>query len=156
LSARTAAATSSVEVRVPTKDLGWLDDFVALVHTHPYRDDKLTGPRYGSFSAADLSYTPDEPQNLNILRSGPFTFLVARTRQFMQLVKKHEADDTTWELGKAMYDLHEQTYKTTPGELAERVEAAVRTVCQTYHLLYYEGQGAELHRVTKRPDDAKP
>ena len=112
----------------------------------------MTGPRDGSFSAADLSYTPDQEQGLNILRSGPYTFLVAKTRQFLELVNKHEADDTTWELSKAMFELHDKTFEASTGTFADRVEAAVRVVCQTYHLLYYEGQGAELHRVTKRPD----
>ncbi len=128
--------------------VGRLDDFVAIVHTHPYRDDKIAeGPRQGSLSAQDLSYIANEDQNLNSLRSGPMTFMVAKTKQFLKLAKQHEDKDTSLELAKAMLEVHDETYKATRGVFADRLEAAVRAVCNRFHLLYYEGQGAELHRV---------
>jgi hypothetical protein len=145
---RRGDGTNAGEYDQYSAHVGRLEDFIAIVHTHPYRDEQhLEGPRQGSFSAQDLSYVGNEDQNLNILRSGLMTFMVAKTKQFLKLAKEHDDQGTSLALAKAMLQVHNDTYQATRGVFADRLEAAVKAVCHQFHLLYYEGQGAEMHRV---------
>jgi hypothetical protein len=95
-------------------DVGTWNNLAGIVHTHPYTDEESTrlGIDHGSFSATDLAAIVEENQPLNILRSGPYTYLIARTREFNALVKRHEASETTDDLKRSMFELHDTTFKS--------------------------------------------
>jgi hypothetical protein len=143
------------EFQPEANDVGWGESNVAVVHTHPYRDEEQVGTwptDYGTFSTADLWEIINDDQPLNILRSGPYTFMIARTRQFNQLVAQHEAADTLNDLAIAISRTSDTTYKDARAQgmsTPDSLERAVLAVCDTYHLVYYEGTGAELHRASK-------
>lgn len=128
-------------------DVGWTQSLVGVVHTHPYANPAHEG---ASFSAADMASISgeEESQPLNILRSGDMTFVVARTKEFDKIVARYEANDDQTGLYKAMYDCYENAFAAAEGTFQEKIETAVLAVCKAYHLEYYEGRGATLHRVT--------
>jgi len=151
---RRGATDDAGSFQAEPNDIGWGESYVAVVHTHPYRDEEKAGTwvsDYGSFSTADLWEIVNDQQPLNILRSGPFTFMIARTKQFDALVTKHEAAGTLNDLIMAITETSNASYKTARGgglSQKDSVEHAVLDVCRAFHLVYYEGQGNELHRAT--------
>jgi hypothetical protein len=132
-------------------DVGFGNTLVGDFHTHPYgtAKERASGAEYGTFSSADVASLTQEDQPLTFLRSGPYTFVIAKTKQFRSLVDKHEANDTLLELSAEIFSLHERVFNETPGSLASRLETSVIRVCEKYQLIYYEGRGKELHRADK-------
>lgn len=128
-------------------DVGWSQSLVGVVHTHPYTNRDNDGASFSSSDLASIS-AEEESQTLNILRSGDMTFVVARTKEFDKIVARYEADNNANGLYRAMYDCYENVFAATEGTYKEKIEVAVRRVCQEFHLEYYEGRGATLTRVT--------
>lgn len=130
-------------------DLGNVDGdkHVAIVHTHP--TDK-SSPDYVGFSDVDLAALVDESQPLNILRSGTQTYMVARTKEFEALIDKNNDPEHLGALRIAIHNTYKAAYdaeKAAGGGEPSRVEAGVIAVCRKFHLIYYWGQGQDLHRV---------
>jgi hypothetical protein len=125
-------------------DVGWGETKVGIAHTHPYRKE---GYDHGTFSPADLANMVDEDQPLKLLRSGPLTYVIARTKEFDALVERHEKEQRPDALKRAMMKSFDDAFDAAPGAFPDRLEAGVIAVCKQFHLVYYEGRGAELHRV---------
>jgi hypothetical protein len=86
------------------------------------------------------------------LRSGVYTFVLAKTKQFNALVEPmNNEEDKLFAFAMRMKATYDAAAQATPGTLTEQVEAGVLAVCAAFHLVYYEGQGGELQRKTKRP-----
>jgi hypothetical protein len=137
-------------------DVGWTETMVGTVHTHPYRDEHARNPAamptdYGTVSAPDLDSIVNRDGPLFIVRSGANTYVIAKSKQFLQLVERHEQQGTLGELVMEMEKLSNQIYEATKGNMAEKLEQAIIAVCQAYHLVYYEGQGSDLKRVGGPP-----
>jgi hypothetical protein len=123
------------------------DHHVAIVHTHPTDNDS---PDYVGFSDVDLAALVDEEQPLNILRSGTQTYMVARTKEFEALIDKNNDPEKLAELKIAIHQTYKAAYgaeKSAGSGEPSRVEAGVLAVCRKFHLIYYWGQGQDLHRV---------
>jgi len=123
------------------------DRHVAIVHTHP---TDTRSPDYVGFSDVDLAALVDESQPLNILRSGTQTYMVARTKEFEALIDKNNDPEQLSELRMAIHKTYNAAYQAAKAEdIGEpgRVEAGVIAVCRKFHLIYYWGQGQDLHRV---------
>ncbi len=130
-----------------TSNVGWLDRHAAIVHTHPLGPSE---PDHVSFSNVDLEDLVDEDQPLNILRSGRQTYMVARTKEFDALIDKNNDPQQLFELKRAMRDVYDGAYqaeKRAGGSHPTAVEKGVIAVCRTFHLIYYWGQGQDLHRI---------
>jgi hypothetical protein len=134
-------------------DVGWLDTLVAQVHTHPYREEKAQVPeQFASFSDGDFDSLLRSDAHLSVLRSGVYTFVLAKTKQFNALVEPmNNEEDKLFAFAMRMKATYDAAAQATPGTLTEQVEAGVLAVCAAFHLVYYEGQGGELQRKTKRP-----
>lgn len=129
-------------------DVGMTEELVGVMHTHRTYDDEPS-----TFSHADFASLTAEGQPLNFLRSGEMTFMIARTREFDQLVAKYEAMEKLDELERRIFDCWENVYDRTKGRHSEKLEAATLAVCKEFHLVYYKGEGRELKRVSPRPAD---
>ena len=131
------------------RDIGWWDTLTAIVHTHPYNepDSKTKGIDHGTFSGQDLASIIDEEQPLNLLRSGPYTYAISRTKEFNALVKFHENADTKDQLTNAMLKNFDEAFGLDEGDFAAKLEAGVVAVCKKFHLNYYRGQGRNLKLV---------
>lgn len=132
-------------------DVGWTETMVGTVHTHPYRDEHEKNPDrmptdYATVSAPDLDSVVNGDGPLFIVRSGPFTYVIAKSKQFNQLVERHEKDGTLGELVMEMEGLSNRIFDAAKGNMSDRLEHAIVAVCQAYHLVYYEGRGADLKR----------
>ena len=46
---------------------------------------------------------------------------------------------------------YDKAVDSVKGRFSEKIEAGVMAVCEQFHLVYYEGQGGDLTRKTKRP-----
>lgn len=132
-------------------DVGWTQSLVGMVHTHPYDDPKVP-EGFASFSEPDFVSFMSSDAHLSVLRSGPFTFMLSKTQQFQKLVEATNNDpDQLFEISQRMVEKFHQAFGRTKGSFSEQVEAGVMAVCEAFHLVYYEGQGNELTRKTKRP-----
>jgi hypothetical protein len=144
---RRGKASGEDEFEPDWNDVGMGDTLVGVTHTHPYGKE---GYDYGTFSDIDLANFVDQDEPIKLLRSGGQTYMLARTKEFDAIVKKHEKADTLLELKKAMIDTFNRAYEA---DLAAKVgfpsalESGVLAVCHKFHLIYYWGQGQELHRV---------
>ncbi len=125
-------------------DVGATQTLVGIAHTHPYRDE---GYEFGTFSGQDLANMVNEDQPLKLLRSGPFTYMVSRTKEFDTLVAGYEQRGTSFELYQKMVELFDRTFDAHRGAMPDRLEAATIAVCNAFHLIYYEGEGRDLHRM---------
>lgn len=92
---RRGGAGTSRAFEPDDRDVGWGETRIGIAHTHPYRGE---GFDHGTFSAADLVNIVDETEPLKLLRSGPFTYVIARTKEFDELVKRHEHEQRTDDL----------------------------------------------------------
>lgn len=133
-------------------DLGWSETMVGSVHTHPYRDEHAKDPKkmpteYGTVSAPDLDSIVNRDGPLFVVRSGPFTYVIAKSKQFNKLVEQHDNAGTLSELVAEMEQLSNRIFEATKGNMSDRLEQAIIAVCQAYHLVYYEGKGSDLKRV---------
>jgi hypothetical protein len=126
-------------------DVGRTETLVGIAHTHPYRDE---GQDHGTFSGQDLGNMVQEDQPLKVLRSGPFTYMIARTREFDAIVARYDKANTSFELQKQINATFDKAFDAKAGDFPEKLEAGVLAVCAEYHLVYYEGQGANLRRVS--------
>lgn len=126
------------------RDVGWTETRIGTAHTHPYRKE---GYDHGTFSSADLVNIVDESEPLKFLRSGSLTYVIARTKEFDALVKRHDQEQTLDDLKRAMARSYDDVFDAAPGAFPDKLEASVSAVCNRFHLVYYEGRGAELRRV---------
>jgi hypothetical protein len=135
------------------RDVGTLQTLVAQVHTHPYREEKDKVPeQYASFSDGDFDSLMRSDAHMSLLRSGPYTFLLAKTKQFQKLVAQTNNDeDKLADLARRMTRCYDAAADRTEGSFSQQVEAGVLAVCEAFHLVYYSGQGADLTRKSKRP-----
>ncbi|HWU90345.1 MAG TPA: hypothetical protein VN253_23940 [Kofleriaceae bacterium] len=125
-------------------DVGWGETMIGIAHTHPYRKEGLD---HGTFSDGDIVNLVDESEPLKFLRSGPFTYAIARTKEFEALVKRHEQAQRIDDLKKAMKKSYNDAFSAFHGAFPDQLEAGVNAICKQFHLVYYQGQGAELRRV---------
>jgi len=134
-------------------DIGRLQTLVAQVHTHPYREEKAQVPeQFASFSDGDFNSLMRSDAHLSILRSGPYTFILAKTKQFNAMVDRLNNDEAKLSAFAArMTAAYDKAAAATQGSFSVKVEAGVMAVCEQFHLVYYEGQGGDLTRKTKRP-----
>jgi|GEM_PF-3292870 len=102
---------------------------------------------YGTVSAPDLDLLANRDGPLFVVRSGPFTYVIAKSKQFNRLVEKQENAGTLTELVTEMEQLSNRIFEATKGNMSDRLEQAIITVCQAYHLVYYEGSGSDIKRV---------
>jgi hypothetical protein len=77
--------------------------------------------------------------------------MISRTKEFDQIVQQAEKTQTEADLKKRIIDTYNRAFDATKGTFPEQLEAGVRAVCREFHLLYYEGKGAELHHVGGKP-----
>lgn len=135
------------------KDVGHFQTLVGQVHTHPYRDEKDQVPeQFASFSDGDFDSLMRSDAHLSLLRSGPYTFVLAKTKQFNALVSATgDEEDKLQALAKRMTATYDKAVDSVKGRFSEKIEAGVMAVCEQFHLVYYEGQGGDLTRKTKRP-----
>jgi len=131
-------------------DVGWSQELVGVVHTHPYENRELVGATFSATDLADIS-SEDEGQTLNVIRSGDMTFLVARTKEFDKLVARYEATGDLGQLYGKIYECYGRVRDQTEGTFHQKLEAAVIAVCREFHLEYYRGHGDTLTRVSERP-----
>lgn len=136
-------------------DVGWTETMVGSLHTHPYRDEHAKNSKtmptdYGTVSAPDLDSIVNREGPLFVVRSGEFTYVIAKSRQFNKIVEQHEHAGTLSKLVSEMEGLSTQIFEATKGNMSERLEHAIIAVCQAYQLVYYEGKGADLKRVGGR------
>lgn len=135
-------------------DVGTTQSLVGVAHTHPYRDEKaenLMSTDWGTFSGEDIANLVNDPIDveLKVLRSGPYTFMLSRTTEFNALVAKDNLDQAGHSpLYAAIVHTFEAAKHAHEGPMADKLEAGVMAVCKQYHLVYYEGSGRELHRMT--------
>ncbi|NVB78895.1 MAG: hypothetical protein HOV81_10905 [Kofleriaceae bacterium] len=131
-----------------TKNVGRLDSHVGIVHTHPLDDKRPDGVTFG---AVDIVGLVDEDQPLNILRSGINTYVISRTKEFDALVEKTNNDpEKLSELRMSMHTTYTaafQAEKDAGGGPASCVEKGLIAMCRKFHLIYYWGQGQDLHRI---------
>jgi hypothetical protein len=137
-------------------DVGWTETMVGTVHTHPYRDEHERNPvnmptDYRTVSAPDLDSIVNGNGPLFIVRSGANTYVIAKSKQFNQLVERHQERGTLGELVMEMENLSNRIYEATKGNMAQKLEQAIIAVWGAYHLVYYEGQGSDLKRVGGPP-----
>lgn len=139
--------------RSTSKDVGWTQDLVAQVHTHPYRDEKDKVPeQFATFSDGDFDSLLRSDAHMCVLRSGPYTFILVKTKQFNQLASRYDRDeDTLKQLGRQISDTYNAAFDATKGRFSEKCEAGVMAVCERFHLAYYVGEGSDMTRKTKRP-----
>lgn len=135
------------------KDVGRFQTLVAQVHTHPYREEKDQVPeQFASFSDGDFDALMRSDAHLAVLRSGPYTFMLAKTKQFNAMVDQLANNEEKLKAFAArMATTYNRAADATEGAFSEKVEAGVMAVCEQFHLVYYEGQGGDLTRKTKRP-----
>lgn len=133
-------------------DLGRFDTLVAQVHTHPYRDESNKTPEeFGTFSDGDFNSLMRSDAHMSVLRSGPYTFILGKTKQFNQLVDPLNNDETKLkQLAARMTKTYEAAMLGTEGMFSEKLEAGVLAVCDAFHLVYYSGVGGELTRRSKK------
>ena len=143
---RRGDATDRTTFEADYHDVGWTQELVGVMHTHP----NVRGEA-NSFSEPDFTSMLAESQPINLLRSEDTTYMVARTREFDAMAAHYEADERLDELEDEIYDCFDNVYGRTEGTHAEKLEAAVLAVCQRFHLVYYRGEGRELSRVSPRP-----
>lgn len=131
-------------------DVGITETLVGTAHTHPYRKE---GQEYGTFSGQDLGNMVNEHESFKLVRSGPYTFMMTRTREFDALVKQYEKRGEELELSKQITQTFDAAYAASKRPFPEKLEAGVLAVCARYNLVYYSGQGAELTRASgaRRP-----
>jgi hypothetical protein len=134
-------------------DVGWRQRLVGMVHTHPYDEYKKQVPEgYASFSEQDFDAFMRSDAHLSVLRSGPFTFMLSKTKQFEELVAATKNDESKLKaLGASMYAAYDEVFDRTKGNFSERVEAGILAACRKFHLVYYEGQGGDLTRKSSTP-----
>lgn len=134
-------------------DVGWRQNLVGMVHTHPYGEYKQQVPEgYASFSEQDFDAFMRSDAHLSVLRSGPFTFMLSKTKQFEELVAATNNDESKLKaLGTGMYAAYDEVFDRMKGKFSERVEAGILAVCRKFHLVYYEGQGGDLTRKSSSP-----
>jgi len=135
------------------KDVGLGQTLVGQVHTHPYREERDKVPeQFASFSDGDFDSLMRSDAHLSLLRSGPYTFMVAKTKQFEAMVDRLDNQEAKlFELAHQMTTVYDKAVDATKSSFSEKIEAGVMAVCEQFHLVYYEGQGGELSRKTKRP-----
>lgn len=77
--------------------------------------------------------------------------MISRTKEFDALVEKTNNDpEKLSELRIAMHETYKaafQAEKDAGGGPASRVEKGLIAMCRKFHLIYYWGQGQDLHRV---------
>jgi hypothetical protein len=143
-------------------DVGWTEDHVAVVHTHPYFNRDFD---HAGFSGGDFVNLATNNVPLSIMRSGSDqTYMLARTKQFQKMVddieNKYDHDydllhEKRQEFEKGMDDHWEAAYaaalKKNPKDFPGAVEAAGVATAKAYHLLYYKGTGANLKRIGGGP-----
>lgn len=133
-------------------DVGVGQQYIGLAHTHPYQDFA-----HGTFSPDDLINVADYDQKISLVRSGPMTFMVARTKEFEAMLAQVEKEPDSRKLVERreafkhqMREVFEAAFTAHKGPFPEQLEAGVLAVCDRYHLIYYAGQGGALERKSKR------
>lgn len=143
-------------------DIGRLQDHVGIVHTHPYFKEKSD---HAGFSGGDFTNMTSHNVPLSLLRSGSnTTYMLARTKQFQHqldaIEKTYDGNGEALEEKRRAFSAGmEGTYdaafeaalKQNKGDFPAAVEAAGVAVATKYHLLYYKGTGANLHRIGGGP-----
>ncbi len=133
-------------------DVGFKQDFIGTYHTHDSTHDK---PAYDSvgFSDGDISNLATMEDHLKLVRSGADTYMLARTKEFDQLAKQYDDGDPA-HLAKFQREIeatynaaYNKVYNGDPRNHQAATEAGTQAAAQTYHLLYYKGQGAMLQRA---------
>ena len=135
-----------------TGDLKSGETLIAVGHTHPYdaSEGSTTGVAHSGGDIATMIYY-DNP--IEIVQSGPKTFVVTRTKEFQALVSKA---DTPLKK-KALHDEIDAAWNTAFAkaqgdgvDFVPAVEAAVAAVCEKYQLVFYEGAAGKLARKEAR------
>ena len=138
-----------------SEDVGWTEDLVAQVHTHPYHDQRDKNPQeFATFSEGDFDSLMRSNAHMSVLRSGPYTFVLSKTKQFEQLVERSAPDNSEPQLqaiAKRMTAVYDKAFDASNGTFPEKCEAGVIAVAEQFHLVYYVGQGSDLTRKTHRP-----
>jgi hypothetical protein len=134
-------------------DVGWTQKLVAQVHTHPYRDEKDRVPeQFATFSEGDFDSLMRSDAHMSVLRSGPYTFILTKTKQFKAMVEATKNDEEKLQaITQRMTAVYDKAFDATNGAFSEKTETGVMAVCEQFHLVYYVGQGSDLTRKTKRP-----
>jgi hypothetical protein len=147
-------------------DVGWTQDHVGVVHTHPYFGQKFD---HAGFSDGDFTNMASHNVPLSLLRSGSnTTYMMARTKQFQKMLddieNSYDGDGAALdEKRNAFYQGMEATYekafqaalKKNPNDFPAAVEAGGVATANAYHLLYYKGEGANLKRIAGGPPPKK-
>jgi hypothetical protein len=141
---RRGAAGNTGSFSMNYGDLKSGETLVASAHTHPY-DATEGGHTDVPFSGADIGNMAlsSRPEDMKLVRSGDSVFMIKETQGFKDYVTDKGEGTARAEMIKSWDD----AFKNATGTFAERNDAAVKAVCNTYHLEYYSGKGDSLARV---------
>lgn len=136
-------------------DLAADERLIAVAHTHPYAKDE-GGYKGVSFSSDDLFRLVTVSERMAIVNAGTKEFVAVKTAEWDTMVNALDAQGKK-DLKDEMKKLWDDTYAAAKGKFQERVDKAVRAVCDKYHLLYYSGDvGGDLTRRTQKRIVLKP
>lgn len=133
---------------VDEKNVGRGNTFVGSYHTHP--DTKKPGDQNTTFSGDDLGNLVGDDRRVSLLRSSKDTHMLAKTKEFDEMVAKAEDHQALSDQMKAAYEAAYQKAMggtTDPNKHAAAMDAATKATAQQYHLLYFSGRGANLKRA---------
>jgi hypothetical protein len=147
---RAGKGTSGASFKPNYGDVGPDEVLVASGHTHPY-DNSEGGHTDVAFSGGDLSNLVWQQERFKLVQSGTAQFGVAKTAEFDKLVAEADTAEKKLTLRKEMNALWDSTFKGEKGTFQERVKKASTTVCDKYHLVYYEGSGGTVSQPKAVP-----
>ncbi len=154
----TTDETSNDSVFWPDRSKTDGKDFVGGYHTHVV-DKKTT--ENTTFSEADMTQLLEDGHNIEVMRAGNSTKMLARTKEFEAIMNKAENLD---DLGHEMEDAYNAAYAAAldgdlqraakdPKEHERATEAAVIATATKYKLMYFAGDRNVMRR---RGPGAKP
>lgn len=147
---RAGKGTSGGSFKPNYSDVGPDEVLVASGHTHPY--DKTEGGHTDvAFSGGDLSNLVWQKERFKLVQSGTAQFGVAKTAEFDALVAAADTPEKKKTLRQEMNAAWDTTFKSAKGTFQERVKAASKKVCDTYHLVYYEGSAGTVSQPKAEP-----
>ena len=129
------------------------ETLVATGHTHPY--DATEGGHQGvSLSGGDISSMVTDPAPTGIVHSGNALFIVAKTKEFEELVAAANTRPKKKALMKEIDDAWDTEFakaQKSGQKFVAAVETAAKIVCSRYHLLYYAGSAEKMEQPDRPP-----
>ena len=129
------------------------ETLIATGHTHPY-DASEGGDTGVSLSGGDISSMVYDPAPTGVVHAGTGLFIVAKTKEFEQLVAATDTKQKKRALANEIDDAWDSEFAKAmkSGQtFVPAVETAAKIVCAKYHLLYYAGSAQKMEQPAKLP-----